>query len=263
MNGCLRGSAFARFGDRNALARGVASEKIGVVPNGVDAREFSPRPRPARLAEKYGLVMGSFIIENVSVPPEVEAAIDKRSGMAAVGNLNDFVKYQMAKGFESGQGAGGAGTAAELAVGFGIAQQMMQQGLGATRVAARLPHRDEPLAVVVDERAAAGARVERPSLAVQHEAFLVLLRRDLPELLDADPVFLRIDAVAQIESLHQLLRERPAATLGEQRVLRDELHAGLIVALVRAVASNTHVAGRNAAHRAAFGVENLRRRESG
>jgi len=79
---------------------------------------------------KYGIEIPSFVIENVSVPPEVEAAIDKGASMKAVGNLNDFVKYQMAKGFESG-GAGGAGTAAELAVGFGIAQEMMkQQGLG-------------------------------------------------------------------------------------------------------------------------------------
>src|SRR6185436_4435028 len=60
--------------------------------------------------------------------PEVEAAIDKRSSMAAIGNLNEFVKYQMGKGFESGGGTGAAGTAAELAVGFGLAQQMMKDG---------------------------------------------------------------------------------------------------------------------------------------
>jgi excisionase family DNA binding protein len=76
---------------------------------------------------KYGLQIASFIVENVSVPPEVEAAIDKRSSMAAVGNLNDFVKYQMAKGMEQPGGAGAAGTASELAVGFAIAQQLMQQ----------------------------------------------------------------------------------------------------------------------------------------
>ena len=80
-------------------------------------------------AAKYGIEIASFIVENVSVPPEVEEAIDKRSSMAAIGNLNDFVKYQMAKGFETGGGAGAAGMASELAVGFGIAQQMMQQGL--------------------------------------------------------------------------------------------------------------------------------------
>jgi excisionase family DNA binding protein len=75
---------------------------------------------------KYGLHISSFIVENVSVPPEVEQAIDKRSSMAAVGNLNDFVKYQMGKGMETG-GGGAAGTASELAVGFAIAQQLMQQ----------------------------------------------------------------------------------------------------------------------------------------
>jgi excisionase family DNA binding protein len=38
------------------------------------------------------------------------------------------VKYQMGKGFEGGGGTGPAGTAAELAVGFGLAQQMMKEG---------------------------------------------------------------------------------------------------------------------------------------
>jgi len=85
---------------------------------------------------KYGLEITSFILENVSVPPEVEQAIDKRSSMAAIGNLNEFVKYQMGKGMETGT-AGGAGMAAELAVGFGIAQQMMQQGLGPGGAAAK------------------------------------------------------------------------------------------------------------------------------
>ena len=74
---------------------------------------------------KYGIEMASFIVENVSVPPEVEQAIDKRSSMAAVGNLNDYVKFQMAQGMEKGGGAGGVAT--ELAVGLAMAQQMMQQ----------------------------------------------------------------------------------------------------------------------------------------
>src|SRR5918999_707940 len=83
-----------------------------------------PLINPAILA-KYGIAIASFIVENVSVPPEVEAAIDKRSSMAAVGNLNDFVKYQMAQGMEKGGGAGGMAT--EMAVGLSIAQQILQQ----------------------------------------------------------------------------------------------------------------------------------------
>jgi excisionase family DNA binding protein len=76
---------------------------------------------------KYGLAMTSFILENVSVPPEVEQAIDKRSSMGAIGNLNDYVKFQMAQGMEKGGSAGGVAT--EMAVGLAMAQQMMQQGL--------------------------------------------------------------------------------------------------------------------------------------
>ncbi len=85
-----------------------------------------PLINPA-VQSKYGIEMTTFILENVSVPPEVEAAIDKRSSMGAVGNLNDYVKYQMAQGMEKGGGGGAAGAASELAVGWAMAQQMMNQ----------------------------------------------------------------------------------------------------------------------------------------
>jgi excisionase family DNA binding protein len=75
---------------------------------------------------KYGLEIMSFVVENVSVPPEVEQAIDKRSSMAAVGNLNDYVKFQMAQGLEKGDGGAG-GMATQMAVGMAMAQQMMNQ----------------------------------------------------------------------------------------------------------------------------------------
>jgi len=76
---------------------------------------------------KYGLEVTSFIVENVSVPPEVEQAIDKRSSMAAVGNLNDYVKFQMAQGMEKGGDGGVGGIGAQMAVGMAMAQQMMNQ----------------------------------------------------------------------------------------------------------------------------------------
>lgn len=77
--------------------------------------------------EKYGLEISSFILENVSVPAEVEQAIDKQSSMRAIGNLNDYVKYQM--GLSMGQGGeGGAASAmpAQMAMGFAMAQEMMR-----------------------------------------------------------------------------------------------------------------------------------------
>ncbi len=78
------------------------------------------------VGSKYGLEINSFILENASVPPEVERAIDKRSSMAAVGNLNDYVKFQMAQGMET-EGGGTGGMASEMAVGLAMAQQMIQQ----------------------------------------------------------------------------------------------------------------------------------------
>jgi excisionase family DNA binding protein len=88
------------------------------------------------IGDKYGLEMTSFVLENVSVPEEVEQAIDKRSSMAAVGNLNDYVKFQMGQGMAQG----GPGSApAEMAMGFAMAQQMIQQPGGLTGVPASPP----------------------------------------------------------------------------------------------------------------------------
>ena len=101
-----------------------------------------PLINPA-MSAKYGLEIDSFIVENVSVPPEVEEAIDKRSAMSAIGNLNDYVKYQMGQGMASGEGGGGgaAGMASEMAIGFAMAQQMMQQTnlAGSTAASANPP----------------------------------------------------------------------------------------------------------------------------
>lgn len=99
---------------------------------------------------KYGLEITSFIVENVSVPEEVEKAIDKRSSMAAVGNLNDYVKFQMAEGMAKGGGAGSV--AGEMAVGLAMAKEL-SQGIGgaspapAAAAAAGLPEMLTPTQV--------------------------------------------------------------------------------------------------------------------
>ena len=79
-----------------------------------------------QVTTKYGIEISSFVVENVSVPPEVEAAIDKRSSMAAIGNLNDYVKFQMAESLTRESAAGGiAGTGAGLGAGLAMGQQIM------------------------------------------------------------------------------------------------------------------------------------------
>jgi excisionase family DNA binding protein len=88
---------------------------------------------------KYGLELTSFILENASVPPEVEAAIDKRSSMSAVGNLNDYVKFQMAQGLEKGGGESPAAAAVQLGAGFAMAREMAASMMAPQAAPAAVP----------------------------------------------------------------------------------------------------------------------------
>jgi excisionase family DNA binding protein len=111
----------------SAFSDAVATAKIPVLQIASRYREIGDALLPVInpvIARKYGVQLSSFVVENVSVPAEVEQAIDKRSSMAAIGNLNEYVKYQMAQGMDKGGGA--AGTATELAVGMAMAQQILQ-----------------------------------------------------------------------------------------------------------------------------------------
>lgn len=113
----------------SAFSEAIATAKVPVLDVAMRYSELGEALLPVLnpiLHGKYGIELTSFVVENVSVPPEVEQAIDKRSSMAAVGNLNDYVKFQMAQGMaEGGSGVGGVG--AEMAVGFAIAKEMMSQ----------------------------------------------------------------------------------------------------------------------------------------
>ena len=76
--------------------------------------------------------------------------------------------------------------------------------------------RNQVVVEMVEQGAAAGAVVERPAQGVLHEAGPVLVGLDLPQLLDADAVFLRVAAVSSskraISFLRQRCRARPRRT---------------------------------------------------
>jgi excisionase family DNA binding protein len=80
------------------------------------------------MTSQYGVSITSFAIENISVPPEVEEAIDKRGSMSEIGDLNDYVKFQIAQGMAKGGSSGGMAT--ELAVGLSVAQQVLGKPAG-------------------------------------------------------------------------------------------------------------------------------------
>ena len=117
----------------SVFADSLASANIGVLDVASRYTELGDALLPVVnqiVAGKYGVQLAAFVVENVSVPAEVEQAIDKRSSMAAIGNLNDYVKYQMAQGMEKGASSGGM--AAEMAVGLSVAQQIMRDQGGLT-----------------------------------------------------------------------------------------------------------------------------------
>ena len=76
-----------------------------------------------------GIAVSKFVIENISLPPEVEAAIDKRSQMGIVGNLDQYTQYQSAQAIEAAaNNQGGAGEG--LGIGLGMALGQRAAGAG-------------------------------------------------------------------------------------------------------------------------------------
>lgn len=72
-----------------------------------------------------GLTIPRFIIENISVPPEVEEALDKRTSIGVVGNLDSYTKFQAANAMEdAANNSGGAGEAFGFGLGMRAGQVM-------------------------------------------------------------------------------------------------------------------------------------------
>ncbi len=95
----------------------------------------------------WGLEVTKFYVENVSLPPEVEAAMDKRASMGALGDAQKYMQFQAADALRDAaqNEGGGAGLGAGLGAGFAVGGQMAsafgQQagGSGGPAAAASVP----------------------------------------------------------------------------------------------------------------------------
>ncbi len=72
----------------------------------------------------YGLSVPSLLIENISLPPEVEKSLDKRTSMGVIGDLNRFTQFQAANAI--GDAANNPGGVAGAGVGIGAGMAMGQ-----------------------------------------------------------------------------------------------------------------------------------------
>nr|MBA2378994.1 SPFH domain-containing protein [Blastocatellia bacterium] len=75
---------------------------------------------------EWGLEVTKFFVENISLPPEVEAAMDKRASMGALGNVQTYAQFQAADAMRDAaqNEGGGAGLGAGLGAGFAVGGQM-------------------------------------------------------------------------------------------------------------------------------------------
>jgi membrane protease subunit (stomatin/prohibitin family) len=76
--------------------------------------------------KSFGIEVSKFYVENISLPQEVEAAIDKRSSMGALGDANRYMQFQAADALRDAaqNEGGGAGLGAGLGAGFAVGGQM-------------------------------------------------------------------------------------------------------------------------------------------
>ncbi|MFW2544395.1 SPFH domain-containing protein [Primorskyibacter sp. 2E107] len=73
----------------------------------------------------YGLTLPELYIENISLPPAVEKALDERTSRGITGNLDDYMKYKAADAMSAGGGMSeGMGMGMGAAMGMQMGQQM-------------------------------------------------------------------------------------------------------------------------------------------
>jgi len=75
-----------------------------------------------------GLSLDSFVVENISLPEELQKMLDQRIGMNMIGDMNRYTQFQVAQSMPiaaANEGGGSAAIGAGLGAGMVMAQQMM------------------------------------------------------------------------------------------------------------------------------------------
>ena len=108
----------------------VAESKIPVLDMAANYNEFSEVIGKVIVEEygTYGLEMTKFLVSNISLPPNVEEALDKRSSMGIIGNMNQYTQFQAANAMEAAAtnpGGGGASEGMGMGMGLAMANTMM------------------------------------------------------------------------------------------------------------------------------------------
>lgn len=101
---------------------------VDLASNYDDLSEFITARVAPEFAE-YGLDATKLLVENVSLPPAVEEALDRRTSMGVVGNLRNYAAFQAAEAMQAAAENPGGSASAGVGMGMGFA---MAQKLGET-----------------------------------------------------------------------------------------------------------------------------------
>lgn len=123
----LRSLIITRFTDA------VAQSGIPVLDMAANLNEFSQWVREHITAdfEEMGLSVPIFLVENISLPPNLEEVLDKRASMGILGNLDQYTKLQTADAIRDAANNPGAGGGMGMGMGMGAGLAMGQQMAGA------------------------------------------------------------------------------------------------------------------------------------
>ncbi|MBR3429148.1 MAG: SPFH domain-containing protein [Clostridia bacterium] len=111
----------------SGLSDAIAESKIpalDLAANYDEIANFAMQSINPKLAS-LGLALSSFVIENISLPEEVEKTMDKRTSMGVLGNLDQYAKYQAAEAMREAANNNGNGMAG-MGVGMGAGAAMGQ-----------------------------------------------------------------------------------------------------------------------------------------
>ncbi|PLL11549.1 antifreeze protein [Tabrizicola sp. TH137] len=124
------------------FSRVIASSGIPVLDmaaNTADLGKLITTAIAPQVAE-YGLTLPEFYIENISLPEEVEKALDKRTSVGIAGDLNKYMQFSAAEAMGKPGSAGDAMTAGMgAAMGMAMAQNMGPWGASGGAQAAPPP----------------------------------------------------------------------------------------------------------------------------
>ena len=110
---------------------GETVDSLIELPRHYDEMAVAVKTRVADDFRKYGIELVDFYINRITPPEEVERMIDERSGMGAVGNLDQFLMFKAAKAIGDAATSGGlaSGAAAGMGVGVGAGLGMILPGM--------------------------------------------------------------------------------------------------------------------------------------